>query len=1115
MSRPYVLDNLSDDTTHAAALSYLVDDFPTSHALAVATGYVNLGGLHHLATIVDDGRAVRLLIGAAPDPALGAEFPIQRFERAIRALAADRDLARFPPSRAARQLADIDRWLDDPLIEVKRFVTKFLHGKAYLFGDANDARAALVSSANLTGAGLFANLELGVVDYNVPTAEAAIQWFDGLWAEAADFKDDLRDLLFPDAGLIEPEIVYLRALLELYGDELERPLPESIITSVALASFQREGYERARRIVAQHRGVIYADGVGTGKTEMGLAFIEEYAVRRGHHALVVAPAQLKANWQERIDQARLPAQVVSFQELASDEQLMPEAAQRRRHLHNGRDTYRLVVVDEGHALRNPDTTWHRAMERLLGGERKDLVLLTATPINNGLWDLYHLVMVFARHDRAFAPIGIPSARELFVRAGANERDPENLDPDVLFPLADAVSVRRDRRFIEETYPGATFPDGTPVRFPAPILHTARYDLDEAHPGLFDEITGLIAGLSMARYRPSAYEIGGEEAVAEATLGGLLQSGILKRFESCWAACLATVSRMVSAHDAFLAGWDDLGVVPSRAALRAAAREEVDGAGVAEWVIESLAEDRESRSIAEFRPGYRGAVAADRDLLVRIRDRLGQLDAETDPKLALLRTLVEASPSQKIAVFAGYGETIRYLDEHLPERFTGRDRVVVIGGESEPDSRSAALARFCPRTVVRPDYDPPDGEVDLLLSTDVLSEGQNLQQAGAVISYDMPWNPQRVVQRNGRVIRLKSGHEEVHLTTVLPEPGDLEAVLRLEATIRRKILAASVYGMESEVIEGIEVELRSYAARLEAGDETLLDDDTSDEHAGTFSGEELRATLLRAISEGELDRLRGLPWGIGAAFRQGPDVPSNGTPGIFFACRTRAGERYWRYVEMDGTVVDTESEMLRRINPGAAASVEPPSLPIELEEAWELAVETIVAEHNRRADPRADEERIGPAQRWAVDLLRDPVVLLPSGAAEAEEALTVERSSSVRHALTEIRNAVVQASISRDDAARRIVEVVETFGLQAVEPPAPLDPITADDVGVVCWMAVLSEENTLTTEDQLRQLGPRQLRRALDVLDDRRTREELAERIDELETRVAIDPDRLDEELFRD
>jgi superfamily II DNA or RNA helicase len=1054
---PYLLENLTDETTHAAALAFLVDDIATNHPLAIATGYVNLGGLHHLASIVTDGRKTRLLLGAVPDPALGADLPLQRFERTLQTLAADRDLARFPPSRAAAQLAQIDEWLKDPSVEVKRYVTSFLHGKAYLFGTAEDGRAALVTSANLNGAGLFANLELGLVHYGPPSAPTAIRWFDRLWGEAADFKDQLRTLLFPDPGLVDPETVYLRALLELYGDELDLQLPPSPISSVALASFQRDGYERARRIIARHHGVIYADGVGTGKTEIGLAFIEEYAVRRGHHALVIAPAQLVSNWQERIDQARLPAQVISYQQLASDEQLAADAtAVTRRHLHSARDTYRLVVVDEGHALRNPDTTWHRAMERLLGGERKDVLLLTATPINNGLWDLYNLVMVFARHDRAFAPVGIPSARDLFVRAGANQRDPENLDPDVLFPLADAVSVRRDRRFIEDNYPGATFPDGTQVRFPSPILATARYDLDEAHPGLFDEITGLISGLTMARYRPSAYELGGEETVAEATLGGLLQSGVLKRFESCWAACLITVSRMVSAHDAFIAAWDERGIVPSRAALRAAAEAEIDDAGLATWVMDTLEEDSDAKSIGEFRPEYRAAVAADRDLLARIRDRLAGLEPADDPKLAVLRRLLEESRSQKVAVFASFGDTIAYLDEHLPQGFSGRDRVVVVGSETNPDSRTAALARFSPRTVVRPDYVPPDGEVDLLLSTDVLSEGQNLQQAGAVISYDMPWNPQRVVQRNGRVIRLKSDHHEVHLTTLLPEPGDLEAVLRLEATIRRKVLAASVYGMESEVIEGVEAELRSYAARLEAGDDTLLDDQSTEEHVGAFSGEELRALLLRAISEGEIDKLRSLPWGTGAAFRQGAGIPSSGPPGIFFACRTRSGERYWRFVDLDGQVLDAESEMLRRINPGSAPAWQLPEPGFDLEVAWQAAVASIVDEHNRRADPRADEERIGPAQRFALDLLRDPAVHLPQGAAEAEEALTVERSSTVRHALTDIRSRVTQGTISRDEAAREIVEVVESFGLQPVEAPPLLEPITDDDVGVVCWMAVLPE-----------------------------------------------------------
>ncbi len=1051
--RPYLLENLGDETTHGAALAYLISDLAPAHPLAVATGYVNLGGLHHLAQIVSDGRRTRLLLGAAPDPALGAQFPVQRFELALSMLTGERDLSRFPPSRAARQLAKIDEWLDDPDIEVRRYLTEFLHGKAYLFGTTQDARAALVTSANLTGPGLFRNLELGLVHYDPPVARSALEWFDQLWEHAVDYKEELRSLLFPDVGLIDPQTVYLRALLELYGEELTSSLPPPGITTVQLASFQRHGYERARDILARHHGVVYADGVGTGKTEIGLAFIEEYALKRGHHALVVAPAQLVSNWNERIDQARLPAQVVSYQQLASDEQLAPEAPYRTRHLHNARDSYRLIVVDEGHALRNPDTTWHRAMERLLGGERKDLVLLTATPINNGLWDLYHLVMVFGRHDRAFAAHGVASVRDLFLRAGANEKDPANLDPDVLFPLADSVSVRRDRRFIEEHYPGATFPDGTPVRFPTPVLKTERYDLDAAHPGLFAEITGLIGALKMARYRPSAYELGAEESSSEAALGGLLQSGILKRFEFCWHACRLSVWRMIAAHDAFLIAWDS-GFVPSRAFLRAAAMGELEDAGLAASIVEGIEHDAASRPVAEFRLEFRDDVVGDRAILTRIRDLLSGMSTGQDPKLQLLRKLLTHCPKRKVAVFSTFGDTIAYLDESLEEVVDGRSRVVVIGSESDPDSRTEALARFSPETVVRPGYVPTDGEVDLLLSTDVLSEGQNLQQAGAVVSYDMPWNPQRVVQRNGRVIRLKSAHEEVHLTTMLPKPGEMEELLKLEATIRRKVHAASIYGMETEVIEGIESELRTFAARLAEGDESLLEE-SSDSGTGAFAGEELRAILQRALAEGELQRLRALPWGIGAAFRQGPGVPSAGEMGLFFACQTRGGERYWRYVEVtDERVIEIASEMLRRIDPGSAASVAMPVPEVDLERAWHTAVSSIVAEHNGRADPRADEERIGPAQRFAIDLLRDPAVALPPGAAGAEQALSVGRSSSVRQALSEIRSLAAEGTISRNEAARRVVGVVEAFGLQAVEPPPPLEPITEDEVGVVCWMAVL-------------------------------------------------------------
>ena len=1053
-SRPFVVDN--QQVCHGEALRYLLTDTPAHHALSVGTGYVNLDGLHLLADNVSCDRAVRLLLGAVPRPGLEAEPPTQRFADQLAALREERDFSRFPPSRAMARLAQVDDFLARNNVQVRRYTTQFLHGKAYLLGDAADGRAALVSSANLTSPGMWTNRELGLADYNPPVVGATISWFDRLWDNATEYKADLRALLFPRPPFVTPEDIYLRALLELYGDELfNTEVPQPPDQHIHLAEFQRDGYLRARQIIARWGGVLYADGVGTGKTAVGLALIEEYALRQGVHALVVTPAQLRRMWQRVIDQARLPAQVVSYQELANDEQLAdPDQHNVHRNLNVAKNSYRLVVVDEAHALRNADNTWYRAMSRLLGGQPKDVALLTATPIHNSLWDLYNLVMLFARHDRALTSVGIDSIRGLFMAAGANARNAELLDPDRLFPIADAVSVRRDRSFIVENYPDAVFPDGTPVRFPVPILRTARYSIDDVWPGLVSRVSVAIEQLSMARYRPSAYERAASANASEVNLASLLQSAVLKRFESCWAACLATVQRMVSAHEVFLASWD-IGTVLSLKALREAAIRETEAADVAQWLTE-LGDDDGNRPVEDFHPHYRNAVAADLVLLHDIKAALSQLTPADDPKLALLaRILTETDV--KVCVFASYADTVRYLDNNL-DRALGapRDRVTIIGSETTPDQRTHMLSRFAPASVVEPGYTPPDGEVDLLLSTDVLSEGQNLQQAGAVVSYDMPWNPQRVVQRNGRVIRLLSPHDTVWLTTMLPEPGELDSLLQLEARIQTKIAAAGVFGLESGVLEDVQIlahnyhELTELAERLDHGDMTLLEE--GEDTAGSFAGEQLRALLLRAAAEGEVARLRELPWGIGTAFRQGPGVPSRGPAGVFFACRSRTKppQRYWRYVRQY-QVEREDLPMLRRITPGNTSGV---ALPEDLQATWQIAVSDIVSEHNLRADPTYAEQRLPASQRFALSILRDPTVALPAGAENADELLSVPRGGAVRTALANIQRAVSTKELSRDEAAERIVAVVHEFGLTHVPLPPPLEPITENDVGVVCWMRVL-------------------------------------------------------------
>jgi superfamily II DNA or RNA helicase len=1075
--QPELIDNQL--VAHDEALRWVAERY--ARPLHVATGYVRLGGLHALATLPgDESRPVRLLLGAMPEPGLGEESLLAEaqqagnlFDKTLKTLRRERDFDAFPPSRRIERLKAVDEFLRQERVQVRRYTLRFLHGKAYLFADSPasasvEPGAALVTSANLTPGGLEANLELGLVHYQPHVVQEAARWFDDLWERADPFRQELLDLLFPPIPQYDPNTIFLRALLELYGDEIEAK--EAAPDYYTLTSFQEDGFIRAQHIVENHGGVLYADGVGTGKTMIGVEFIREYAGERGLYTLVVAPAQLReTTWQKALNAANLPGQVVSYQELASDVQIAPKSVtNRRRALHLNKDAYRLVVIDEAHAFRNDDNTWYAALDRLLGGQPKALVLLTATPVNNALWDLYNLIMLIGRHDSAFSgrPLRIPNLRQFFRDAGAN--DPELLSESKLFPLIDAIGVRRDRLFIQKHYAGETFPDGTPVQFPDPKLLEQRYDLDQAYPGIFDFIVRTIDALTMARYRPKAYlREGKEDDGREAALAGLLQSGLLKRFESSPRAALETVNRMVLAHDIVLTAKRQHEAVPSAATLRELVNQAEDGGIPPESVEELLQQDEQARPADDFEELFFEHVAKDQDLLAEMQQRLQDLVSQPDPKLKRLEEVLRSTPAKKVAIFSSFADTIHYIHEAIKANSAlvgGRSYTVVVGDETDARARTAQLERFCPESMTDdPTFVPPDGEVDLLLTTDVLSEGQNLQQAQAVISFDMPWNPQRVVQRNGRIIRLKSPHKEVFLYTLLPKAGDLEKVLKLEAKLLAKIAAANAsVGMESEVLAAAPAEskifadLESFADRLVKGDETLLDEGEGG-GSGSFAGEDYRARLLRAKAEGEIDRLRDMPWGVGAAIaRSAPEGIV--LPGVFFAAQTRQGERKWRFVDSAGDVVADDLDMLRLADPEGALSAAMPER-LDLDGMWMVAADSICAEHNARLDPAAQEKRIPASQRWARDLLGRPELPHDPRLDFAYDSLGVGRDALVQRALSDVRRRFQAGDVDAAEAARQICDVVDEFGLRRPTGPTMVETLlTPDDLGVVCYQVVLSPDS---------------------------------------------------------
>ena len=1070
MGGPYeLLDNV-DYGNHRQALAWLARHY--TGPLHVATGYVGLAGLDALAVLAAEREhPARLLIGAAPEALAGppGTTVADRFEQSVSALRRERDFSAFPSARRA-VLERVTRFFESDSVEIRRYIRRFLHGKAYVIGASNDAGvpigpgAALVSSANLTQGGLVANLELGMVHYQPNVVGMALGWYRRLWDDAQDFREELLDLLRPPSLESDPQTVFLRALLELYGGDLDddAPLPEGH----ALTAFQRDGLARAKRILDRYGGVLYADGVGMGKTEIGVQLILEHTRDRGEHVLVISPAQLRDRlWEQRLSEANLPGTVVSYQQLAQDRQLSAQGG--RRVLRVDKDVYRLVVIDEAHAYRNVDNTWYAALDRLMGGTPKKLLLLTATPVNNSLWDLHNLFLLFGRHDSAFSgePLRIPSLRGFFAESGASKT--ERLSEAKLFPLIDALTVRRDRAFIEERYPNERFADGTRVSFPKPELHERRYDLDGAHPGIVQAVYNAIEGLTMARYRPSAYRLDKPAGSAsEEALAGLLQSQLLKRFESSWSAALKTVERMLNSNRALLEVVAQHGAVPPPEVIRdlVGAASDDDSFLSADLIDEALAASEGGTCAESLSDKFLADVRNDRDALANLADRLRSLEHAPDPKLQTLKSLMTKTPSQKVAIFTAFQDTATYLKEQIkrqPDLLAGRKWTVVIGAQVDANARTRELERFCPESVTgEPGFQPDDGEVDVLLSTDILSEGQNLQQAQAVLSFDMPWNPQRIVQRNGRVIRLRSPHDTAYLYTLLPKRGDLDRLLKLEAKLQAKILAANAsVGMETPVLADVESEsqvyadLNAYVERLETGDITLLNEhETGGEIGSAFAGELFRSHLRRAAEEGEVSRLQGLPWGIGAGFVR--ESSTLAEPAVFFACRTRGDERYWRMVTGSGDILHREDlPMLRLIDPGEQLGCPIPA-DLDLERLFSLAAADICETHNALLDPEKRSAALPASQRWALDILRSPDA--PSGREfdEADEALSVGRNNLVRRQLSALRRQYEAGGMSVSDCARGIIDIVAQFGLRRVEQPRAPDPITEDDLGVVCYQVVV-------------------------------------------------------------
>lgn len=791
-------------------------------------------------------------------------------------------------------------------VEVRAYLRSPLHAKAYLCWYENHAEpgSAVVGSSNLTLAGFTGNTELNVRVTGDAEMEALREWFEALWKESEDISSALVTELERSWALAKtpPYHVYLKALYELYyTDAASGPLTVPP-RDQGLANFQLDAVRRGLAMIDTYGGCYIGDVVGLGKTFVGAELLHQLRMSYPNDGppLILCPARLKPMWEKFNERFALGAEVVSHSMIGApadaefDEELgryvdVAQAGQgivlERMYRNRGP-----VLVDEAHNFRNINQR-SRGLTSYLESSEHKVILMSATPQNLGPMDIYRQLRLFlhdTEHGLNIEPISLESyfhnaqlwlayraefenyeaAYSAWQAAGSRGALPlPPPKPSVLKAEIDQVLmpvfVRRRRKDIRDLYGDTAEIDGKPVRFPEPVLDNVEYRLDKvyAKAGPFDELQSLILEHRAARYRATEYIK--EEAKAKAEYRDLFRAGdriarlmgvlLLKRLESSIEAFRSTLTSLLTSNRNFRQALD-AGFVPiGSTATRMLAGQSFD----VDDLLEVLTQEEQRRQQAgsgrdklvhatdDFETDrWSQDLDADYEVLESILGRVKDIGSEDDDKLRALREFL-ARPevkSGKVLIFSEAETTVEYLYRELNP---GGDlaHIARLTGSTSNVAESV-VKRFSPTWNLGPRESMPGPEIQVLLATDVVSEGQNLQDCACVLNYDLHWNPVRLIQRFGRVDRIGTEHEVINLHNMWPDLA-VDAELSLTDRLHRRIQSFhDLIGLDSKLLSDSE-RLNTGAMYRIYQEKALPDmDDGLDEVAAN----QRAITLLQRIQE---------------------------------------------------------------------------------------------------------------------------------------------------------------------------------------------------------------------------------------------------------------------------
>lgn len=777
----------------------------------------------------------------------------------------------IPTQKDEDTLKGLLHQLKNGKVVVKLFLRHQLHAKLYICHTSIKTVPiqSLLGSSNFTLSGLSQQGELNVDVYDADAGKKLEKWFEDLWNDrfCIDITNDLVNVLensWARYERIPPYHVYLKMAYHL-SREAREGLSEYNISrqfSKELLDYQQAAVKIAASYIHRRGGVLIGDVVGLGKTIVATAIAKILEDDLYYNTLIVCPKNLVPMWEKYREKYGLHAKILSHSVLIRD---LPSLKR-----------YRLVIVDESHNFRNHLGQTYQSLHEYIHKNESKVILLSATPYNKSYIDLANQLKLFIPedYDLGITPEGLikslPGGMLDFNRLYA-DINPRTINAFEKSEYAEdwreimkLFMVRRTRSFIKTNYAQTDkesgrkyleFSSGEKSFFPSRIPKKVEFGLDENSPDdqyarLYSEDTvSAINDLFLPRYGLQKYVKKGVQTSklesrilanlsrAGKSILGFCRTGFYKRLESSGYSFLLSVARHILRNHIFMYALKNKLELPVSGAVVDAdiyTDEDHDENQLMDFSPDSL--DFEKQAETNYRmikekvkdqgkwlrhdifngKKMLAELSHDTDILMDILAKAGEWRSGQDRKLeALHRLLTEDHGNEKVIVFTQYADTARYLGKELRKKAM-KDVGVAVGASGDVVE---LVERFSPESN-ESDMDR-DKELRILVATDVLSEGQNLQDSHIVVNYDLPWAIIRLIQRAGRVDRLGQKSPKILCYSFLPEDG-IEHIITLRKRLQKRMTEnAEIVGSDEIFFEGDKVVNLSEIYSEKAG---ILDDD---------------------------------------------------------------------------------------------------------------------------------------------------------------------------------------------------------------------------------------------------------------------------------------------------